>query len=121
MTALTLQSTARGNTAYSVGLTEPDLPAHRSSCCNQILQLMFKTALPVLTEAVVVQRHHKGGDPPASVVAPPNSTAGLDSIRIGVDMFSRSLLFDADLVQLKAQREAAQQSCEPGEFHNITS
>ncbi len=81
---------------------------------------MFKKALPVLTELVVVQRHHKGGGPLASVVALPTSPAGLDSVKIGAGMFSRSLLFDADLVQLKAEREAAQQSCQPGEHHNIT-
>ena len=54
------------------------------------------------------------------MLAPPNSPARPDSIKIGAGMFSKSLLFDADLVQLKAEREAAQQSCEPGEHHNIT-
>ncbi len=54
------------------------------------------------------------------MVAPSTSTAGPGTIKIGVGMFSRSLLFDADLVQLKAEREAAQQSCEPGEHHNFT-
>jgi hypothetical protein len=82
---------------------------------------MYRTALPVLTELVVVQRHHKGGGPPASVVAPPTSPAGPGTIKIGAGMFSRSLLFDADLVQLKAQREAAQQSCQPGEPGMTTS
>ena len=72
---------------------------------------MIKAALLVLTELVVVQRPHKGG---SSTVAPSTSTARPDSIKIGADMFSRSLLFDADLVKLKAEREAAQQSCEPG-------
>ncbi|KAA6424637.1 MAG: hypothetical protein FRX49_05305 [Trebouxia sp. A1-2] len=56
------------------------------------------------------KRPHKGG---SSTVAPSTSTARPDSIKIGADMFSRSLLFDADLVKLKAEREAAQQSCEP--------
>lgn len=81
---------------------------------------MLKTALPVLTEHVGVQRHHKGGGPLASVGPPSTSPERPASIKIGAGMFSRSMLFDADLVQLKADREAAQQSCEPGEHHNTT-
>ncbi|KAL0040994.1 hypothetical protein WJX77_001558 [Trebouxia sp. C0004] len=55
------------------------------------------------------KRHHKGA---ASVVAASASTAMPGTVKIGMGMFRRSLLFDADLVQLKAEREAAQQSCE---------
>jgi hypothetical protein len=78
---------------------------------------MLETALPVLTELVVVQRHHKGG---ASVVAPSASTAVPGTIKVGAGMFSRSLLFDADLIKLKADREAAQQSYGHGKPCNIT-
>ena len=36
-------------------------------------------------------------------------------VKVGPGMFSRSLLFDTDLVTLKAQRQAAQQDYHPGQ------
>ena len=59
-----------------------------------------------------MQRRHKGAAP---AVASPELPAGRAAhIAVQTDMFSKSLLFDTDLVQLKAARQAAQPNDEPG-------